>query len=331
MPLPPIPSLSPGDLREATWDDLRPLFEELVQRALDGDAGFAAWLADWSRLDETVTEAAALATIAYTCDTADAAKEAAHLRFSGDILPQLEEWEVRLARRLVESGRVRPGMEVSLRQFRTAIEIFREENVPLLTEIENHSTRYQKITGGLTVLWEGEERTLPELQPYLQDPDRSVREWAFRLVCEAYAAVRDELAGIFDQLFALRVRVARNAGFDDVEAYSFRSKCRFDYAPEDCRRFHHAVEQVVVPAVDRLMARRRERLGVATLRPWDVGPDPEGRPALRPFREVDELIHIGHTVFRRVAPDFGAQFQTMINESLLDLGSRKGKAPGGYC
>lgn len=331
MPLPPIPDLSPGDIREASWNELRPLFQELVDRPIDGDARFAAWLADWSRLDETVTEAAALATIGYTCDTTDPAKEAAHLRFSGEILPQLEEMEVHLARRLVASGRGQPGMEVSLRQFRTAIEIFREENVPLLTEIENHATRYQKVTGSLTVLWDGEERTLPELQPYLQDPDRAVRERAFRLGCEVYASVRDELAGVFDQLFALRVQVARNAGFADVEAYSFRSNCRFDYTPDDCRRFHEAVETVVVPAVDRLMARRCERLGVASLRPWDIGPDPEGRPPLRPFGAVDELIRTGHTVFQRVAPDFGAQFQTMMGESLLDLDARKGKAPGGYC
>ena len=36
-------------------------------------------------------------------------------------------------------------------------------------------------------------------------------------------------------------------------------------------------------------------------------------------------------MFERVDPALGGEFQTMIDEGLLDLESRKGKAPGGYC
>lgn len=325
-----IGALSPADFAEATWDDVRPFYQELLDRPLNG-AGLARWLVDWSRLEEVVTEAAALAMIAYTCDTADPAKEAAHLRFSAEILPRLEELEVGLARRLLAAGITPPGLEVTVARFRTAAELFREANVPLHAEIEAHNARYQKLTGGLTVLWDGVERTLPELQPHLQSPDRRVRERAFRLQCDAYAQRRSELADIFDALLDLRVRVARNAGFADYESYAFRAKCRFDYTPADCRRFHEAVEAVVSPAVERLMARRQARLGIEVLRPWDLGPDPEGREPLRPFREPAELTSRGREIFAQVSPAFGAQFQTMIDEQLLDLGARKGKAPGGYC
>jgi oligoendopeptidase F len=330
MPLAPIATLTPADLADATWDDLRPLYQEMVDRPIDSDS-LERWLSDWSRLEEVVTEAAALAMIAYTCDTTDPAKEAAHLRFSAEILPRMEELEVELAKRLLASGYSSPALAVTIARFRTAAELFREENVPLNTEIEEHCAQYQKLTGGLTVSWEGVEKTLPELQPYLQDPDRAIRERAFRLSSAAYAACRDQLADIFDTLFDLRVRVARNAGFEDYQTYAFRSKCRFDYGPEDCRRFHEAVEAVAAPAVERVMARRRARLGVETLRPWDVGPDPEGRPPLRPFREAEELIRTGHQIFGRVSPAFGDEFQGMMDERLLDLGVRKGKAPGGYC
>jgi oligoendopeptidase F len=325
-----IESLTPADLAAATWDDLRPLYQELADRPMDAGS-IERWLADWSRLDEVVSEAAALAMIAYTCDTADSAKEAAHLRFSAEMLPRMEELEVQLAKRLLASGYARPDLEVTIARFRTAAELFREENVPLNTEIEEHSARYQKLTGGLTVIWEGVEKTLPELQPYLQATDRTIRERAFRLTCDAYAAWREELAGIFDTLYDLRVRVAVNAGFADYESYAFRSKCRFDYTPADCRRFHEAIEAVVAPAVDRVMARRQARLGVPTLRPWDLGPDPEGREPIRPFRETAELVATSRRILERVTPAFGTRFQTMIDEGLLDLGVRKGKAPGGYC
>ena len=330
MTLAPIAVLTPADLSRATWEDLLPLYRELAERPVDG-SNVESWLADWSRLEEVLTEAGALAMIAYTCDTADPAKEAAHLRFSAEIFPRAEEQDVQLANRLLALGYSRPDLAVVIARFRSASEIFREANIPLSQEVEEHCARYQKITGGLTVEWDGVEKTLPELQPYLQSPDRAMRERAFRLNCAAYAARRDELAGIFDALYDLRVQMARNAGFPDYEAYAFKAKARFDYTPADCRRFHAAVEEVVAPAAERIMARRRAALGVDRLRPWDVGPDPRGREPLKPFREVDELITTSRRVFGRVSARFGLQFQTMMDEGLLDLGSRKGKAPGGYC
>ncbi len=330
MPLDPIPALTPAALANATWEDLRPLYQGLVDRPMDSES-LAHWLSDWSRLEEVVSEAAALAMIDYTCDTADPAKEAAHLRFSAEILPKMEELEVELAKRLLASGYTSPELAVTIARFRTGAELFREENVPLNSEIEEHSARYQKVTGGLTVDWNGVEKTIPELQPYLQATDRGVRERAFRLSSSAYAGRRDELADIFETLFDLRVRMARNAGFADFQSYAFRAKCRFDYGPDDCLRFHEAVEAVVAPAVERVMVRRKAKLGVPVLRPWDVGPDPEGREPIRPFQETGELIRTSRKIFGSVSPVFGSEFQTMMDERLLDLGVRKGKAPGGYC
>jgi oligoendopeptidase F len=330
MTLGPLASLTPDDLATATWEEIRALYDDLAARPLPA-AEIERWLEDWSRVDSLVQEAAARATIAYTCDTTDPAKEAAHLRFSAELLPKLEELEVTLAGRLLDTGFTRPGLEIAIARFRTARELFREENVPLNAEIEEQSTRYQKVTGGLTVRWDGEEKTIPELHPYLQSTDRGVRERAFRLGADAYTVRREELADIFDRLFELRVKVARNAGFADYEAYAFRAKCRFDYTPADCRTFHRSVEAVVAPAVERVMERRRQRLGVETLRPWDLAPDPDGLEPLRPFQGTDQLMATCRGVFRQVLPAFGDQFSSMIDGGMLDLGVRKGKAPGGYC
>jgi oligoendopeptidase F len=200
-----------------------------------------------------------------------------------------------------------------------------------MAQVEEAGARYQKLTGGLIVEWDGAEKTIPQLQPFLQSSDRAVRERAFRLGAGAYFEHRTELMDIFDVLFDLRSRIAANAGFPNVEEYAFRSKCRFDYTPADCRRFHEAVEAVIAPAVERLMRRRAERLGVGVLRPWDVGADPEGRPPIRPFEDAAQLIETSGRIFERVSPACGAEFRTMIAEQLLDLDSRKGKAPGGYC
>jgi oligoendopeptidase F len=324
-----LPS-SPGALSKAHWEDIVPYFDDLAERRLD-ETTIEGWLQSWSTLEELVTEAAALAMIAYTIETSDPEKEADHLRFSTEILPKMEERSVELARRLVESGYHTPALETSLSRFRTAIEIFREANVPLFSELEELSARYQRITGSMTVEWEGQERPLPQLQPYLKSPDRSVRERAFRAAAGPYADKRDELAGLFDRMFELREQAARNAGFANFRDYIFPAKFRFDYTPADCERFHDAIEETVAPAVERMLAVRRRRLSLDVLRPWDLAVDPYRKSPLRPFSTTEEFVGRARSVFGRVDPALGSEFQTMIDERLLDLNSRKGKAPGGYC
>jgi oligoendopeptidase F len=298
VPVLDLPS-SPAALAKARWEDLEPYFEDLAEHPLDEDT-IEGWLQTWSTLEELVTEAAALAMIAYTIDTSDPEKEADHLRFSTEVLPKMEERSVELARRLVESGYRGKDLETTLARFRTSIEIFREANVPIFSELERLSAEYQRITGSMTVEWEGEERPLPQLQPYLKSPDRTVRERAFRAAAGPYIEQRSALAPLFDRMYELRQRAARNAGFANFRDYIFPAKFRFDYTPADCERFHDAVEQTVAPAVERMLA-------------------------------VREFVNRARDVFERVDPVLGAEFQTMIRERLLDLDSRKGKAPGGYC
>jgi oligoendopeptidase F len=324
-----LPS-SPATLAKARWEDIAPYFEDLAERPLD-PASMKGWLQAWSTLEELVTEAAALAMIAYTIDTSDSEKEAGHLRFSTEILPKMEERSVKLARRLVESGYATPELGTTLARFRTAIEIFREANVPIFADLEELSARYQRITGSMTATWEGVERPLPQLQPFLKSNDREVRERAFRAGTQPYMDQRDALAGLFDRMFELRQRAARNAGFANFRDYVFPAKFRFDYTPADCERFHDAVERTVAPAVERMLEVRRARLQLDRLRPWDLSVDPYRSGPLRPFETAEEFVAKARQVFDRLDPVLGREFQTMIDEQLLDLDSRKGKAPGGYC
>ena len=321
---------SSDELRGAAWADIQPWYESLATATLDKST-LPGWLRDWSRLEALVSEAASVAMIAYTCDTGDPAKEAAHLRFSTEIIPQAEKQSVRLARRLVDLGIVPEGLETTVQRFKAAIDIFRDANVQLFSELEELASRYQRITGGMTAIWDGEERPLPMLTPFLQDRDREVRERAFRGMVNPYVAERAGLADLFDLMYQKRQQVARNANFGDFHAFSFVARQRFDYTPGDCARFHDAVESVVVPAHARALAARRERLAVDTLRPWDIAVNPYRSAPLRPFRTGEELARGVRRIMGALDPALGAHVQTMIDERLLDLESRKGKAPGGYC
>lgn len=321
---------SPADLALATWPEIEPCYDALEREPLSA-ATAEAWLARWSRFEEILTEAMSTAMIAYTCDTGDPAKEAAHRRFAVEIAPKAEERSVRLARRVAELGYARRGLEQMLARFRRAIEIFREANVPLLAELEETSTLYQRLTGGMLAEWEGERRPLPQLAPFLQSPDRSVRERAFRATTAPYVAGRGELAALFDRQFALRQRVAAQAGFASFQDYAFAAKYRFDYTPADCIRFHQAVARTAVPAVERLHRARARRLGLAAVRPWDLAVTLYRDEPIRPFTTGDELAGRALRLFEHLDPVLAGQFRTMIDEKLLDLDSRKNKAPGGYC
>jgi oligoendopeptidase F len=321
---------SPAAFKDASWDDIVPYYHELATRPLD-HSNVETWLADWSLFESLLAEAGALASFAYTCDTSDPEREAAQLRFGMQISPKAREQRVRLQERLVELDYVRPGLETTVERFKNQMDLFNEANVPLFAELSKLETEWSKVNGAMTVEWEGKERTPAQLRPFLQSNDRSVRERAFKQRAKPYIDQRDQLAGIFDRMYDLRQQVAKNAGFDTFRDYTHREKNRFDYTPDDCMRFHEAVETAVLPAVGRLMERRLHRMGLDHLRPWDVTADTQGRPALRPFEDIQTFIDRAGDVFAHVDPDFKTYYRSMADANLLDLDNRKGKAPGGYC
>jgi oligoendopeptidase F len=325
---------SPQDLVHATWADIEPHYERLATQPLDD---VETWLHDWSRLDEILGEARSLASVAYTCDAGDPDKEAAHLRFARDIGPRAREQEVRLGRRLLATGQAPPGLETFVRRLRNQDGIFREENVPLFAELQTLASAWQKLAASLSATWDGQQVPLPALRVHEASPERQTRERAYRLHLGTIGARRDEIADIFDRQYALRQQVAANAGFANFRDYVHTEKNRFDYTPADCERFHDAVERTVVPALSRRMRTRARQMGLEELRPWDAidtlmgVADPLGRPPLRPFADVETLAARAEGIFTRVDPAFGARFRLMREEGLLDLDSRQGKVPGGYC
>ena len=320
---------SSGEFAKLTWDEILPIYNDLYFRPLTLENA-REWLKEWSDFEDLLGEAREQAYFDYTCDTANTEKEADNLRFQTEIEPNAAEQRVRLSRRLLEVGYTSPDLEESLRRFRITNEIFREENVPLKAEVEKLNAEYQKITGAMTAEWNGEDIPLPRLRPFMLDSDRGVREKAWRLHRRPYVDRRDQLASLFTEQYTVRQQIARNAGFADFRDYTHIEKHRFDYTPQDCYAFQASIEEKVVPAAARILDRRRQRMGLEVLRPWDVGADPEGRPPLRPFQTADEFIEKGVSVFEQVDPVLGRYFKTMQDEGLLDLQSRKGKAPGGY-
>ncbi len=325
--------LLPQDATELTdwsWAEFEPYYSDLTDRILNAGS-VNGFLANWTRISELVDEAFSRLHVATTINTVDKEAEKKYHDFLDQVYPKAEEAEQRLRQKLLAYGSVPAHFEIPLRKMRSEAELFREANLPLFVEEQKLSMEYDKIIGAQTIQWEGKEVTVVQLRPVYQNPDRDLRESAWRLALGRHLEDRGAIGDLWKKFMFLRLDLATNAGFDEYRSFRWKQFQRFDYTPADCVRFHEAIERVVVPMATRICERRRKLLGLKSLRPWDMEVDPHNRPPLKPFSDVPELEAATSSIFHRVDPAFGSYFEMMIQEHLLDLDNRKNKAPGGYC
>jgi len=318
----------------SSWSSVEPWFVQLESRPLDTVEKIELWLKDRSELLDVIGEEGALRYIRMTCDTEDKDLEKAYFDFLEKISENVKAADDRLKRRVLASPSVLelPSERYSIivRSLQNDVDLFREANIPLETEESKLSQSYQKLMGSLTVQFEGKEQTMQQMGRYLEDPRRELRESAWRAMVTRRLAEKESFEKIFNQLLEIRTQISTNAGFSCYRDYAFKHLERFDYSPQDCFRFHEGVETTVVPLVRRIEERRARDLRVDRLRPWDLSVDPKSRPALRPFTEARDLVEGCLNIARQVDPQFGGFIKTMRDLELLNLESRKGKAPGGY-
>jgi oligoendopeptidase F len=314
------------------WSQFEPYYKELTDRSLTANS-VASWLADWSAVSRALDELSTRLQIDIAVNTADTDAEARYNTFLENIFPPMQAAEQALKQKLLDSGLEPEGFSVPLRNIRGEAEIYRDANLPLLTEERKLGTEYDKIRGAQTVMWEGEERTIASLAPLLMDNDRAVREKVWRVTRERYLQDYDALNNIWNQLLKVRQQIADNTGLPSFREYRWKQLLRFDYTPDDCKQFHRAIEEVVVPVYRRILDQHRRRLGVDKLRPWDVQwfGQPFHTPALKPFSEVSQLEQGTSAIFKRVDPKLSNYYEIMLRDKCLDLANRKNKAPGGFC
>ena len=326
----------PADTDLGDWPQLETLYHSLDERLTlaCSPADLERFLLDWGELGAALDQEGSRRYIAMTCHTEDLATEQRYLHYVEEIEPRVKPLQFRLNRRYLDhphrAGLSQPRFAVFDRHTRIAVELYRDENVELETRETCLGQQYQKRMGSLTVTFGGQEQTLAQMGRYLEETDRALREEAWQLTAQRRLQEADTLDQIFEELLDLRWRIAQNAGFADPRDYFFRRLSRLDYNPHDCLRFHASVHDHVLPLLRQLQARRRENLGLATLRPWDLAVDPLNRPPLRPFAEVDELVTKTQSIFDSLDPQLAADFRKLHQYRLLDLDNRKGKGPGGY-
>ena len=316
------------------WAVIEPYFIELRDRNINSAAELEKWMLDRSELESVLQEDMGWRYIKMTCDTTNEAATAAFQFFVEEIDPKMAPYDHELNKKLMESPYVQEldqeKYRIYLRSVKKALEIFREENIPLNTEISTKQQQFAAISGAMTVTLDGEEVTLQRAADRLKNPDRAVREEAWRAIQNRRSQDWEKLDNLYTELVTLRHKVATNAGFANFRDYMFAALGRFDYTPQDTFDFQDSIAEVVTPMISEFDRERKAELGLDELRPWDLDVDPSNKPPLTPFKNGSELLEKSIECFYRLDPFLGDCLVTMKNMGHLDLESRKGKAPGGY-
>lgn len=324
----------PKDFVLTDWASLEPYFKELSDRPIEDALGLEKWLKDLSELEAFVSEDACWRQIKMTCDTTDKSLEEAFNFFCMEIQPKMQPYADALNKKLMAcpftQSLDKDTYFTYLRAVQKSIDLFRTENIAIQAELSVMQQQYGAIAGKMTITHEGQEYTLQQATQFLESEDRSIRESVYRKIQERRLEDKTAMHDLFSSLIQKRHQVAINAGFENYRDYKFVELGRFDYTKEDCYQFHEAVKLHVLPLIDKIYARKKQKLGLEVLKPWDTEAEPAGTKPLRPFTDGKDLYEKSVACFEQLHPFFADCLKKMNALKHFDLESRKGKAPGGY-
>lgn len=315
-------------------EKLEKCFEDFLNQEIRSTEELESWISILSSIRNEVMEVLSKDYINFQCHNDD---EEIKKRFFYDreVMFPLAKKYIDKFDRFFYNNKFRKNLsseyDILIRKKVNSIELFRPENIELEVEEDKLSTQYYDITGKMTVMWNGEEKTLNQMKVYINDGDRDVREKAWRLVEERRLKDTKALDEIMDKLVKVRHKKALNAGLKDFREFKFKELERFDYTPEDCLKFHEAVLKYVVPISEKIQKNHKETLGIDCYRPWDMDAVPKGQKPLKPYEKVDALIDGVIGIFKRTDSFFYDTLKRMKELGSLDLESRKAKSPGGFC
>ena len=139
------------------------------------------------------------------------------------------------------------------------IEIFREDNIPLFTTMEEKQQEYGAISAKMSIEVDGKKMTMQKAALLLKSTDRTKREEIYNKISSRRLQDEKVLDDLFDELISLRQKIAKNADFDNYRDYMFAAMGRFDYNPKDCLNFHDAIAKEIVPIINSFEQKRKNK------------------------------------------------------------------------
>lgn len=310
-------------------------FQQLLDESINSADELEYWLHKQFDFLDTIEEALNGHFIDFQCHSNNEKSKETLEHDQQIIEPILKRYQALLDKKFYDSPH-RTGLnpeyyEAFIKSKKNSIELFSETNVELEVEEDRPVAKYFELTGNLTVDWNGEQKTISQLQVYLEDSNREIRKKAMSLMYNSFSSIENELQDIMSQLIQIRQKKADNVGLSNYRDYMFKKYERFDYTPSDCKELAEAIKKHVIPVKKKLQKEHQQKLNVSDYRLWDTRAVPKGEKPLKPFEDVNELIAGTTEIFNLLDPKFGKLLKNMDENGVLDLENRKGKAPGGFC
>lgn len=275
----------------------------------------------------------ALVHLRFHQDTTDPARKAER-EYCDQITPRITDLDVRIKRRLL-AGPQRSAVELrfgpqALALWQADVQAFDPRIEAALVEEAELQAAYSERTGSAVIPFGGKVHNLSSIVKFREDPDRATRHAAETARWQWFDAHRPELDRLFDRLVRLRHQMAQTLGYSTFVELGYRRMKRIDYTEADVARFREEVRREVVPLACELRRRQAATLGLTELKFWDEALlDPAGNPV--PRGDHDGLLERAQGMFDALHPLLGSFFLRMLQGRLMDLQTRPGKSPGGFC
>ena len=323
-----------SDLTIDSFKTIEKYFDNLLQRDFNSISDLKQWLLDRSELTSVLEEDFAWRYIHMNCDTANEELAKNYEVFITQIEPEIAKFSNLLDKKFYQTS-LRDELDdaeflVFNRSLKARMEIFREKNLELISELQVEEQKYGKLSSEMTISHNGKEITLQEAANFIKDPNRKVREDFFKRINKRRLQDAQSFQELLTLLISKRHIISGNADFNNYLEYKWTDLGRFDYTIEENSQFHQSIATEVCPIVDALLIERKKRLGLKSLRPWDLDVDSELKYPLKPFANVDELVEKTILSFENIRPKYGSFIREMQIGGFFDLDSRIGKAPGGF-
>ncbi len=210
------------------------------------------------------------------------------------------------------------------------LKTFKPEIIGDLQEENKLSTEYGKLKASAKIMFEGEERNLAGLDPFIQSKDREMRKKAYEASTNFYVENEKRFDEIYDKLVKVRDRIAKKLGYNNYVELGYIRMMRSDYDSTMVANYRKQVLDYIVPVAEELKKRQAKRLGLESLKYYDEPLKFLSGNAV-PKGDSDWILNNGRQMYKELSPETNEFFDFMVEGELMDLVSKKGKAGGGYC
>lgn len=204
------------------------------------------------------------------------------------------------------------------------------EIIPDIQEENKLASSYQNLIASAQIELDGKTWTLASLEEKMNSKDREERRRAHKAYWQWFADHEKEIGDIYDKLVKVRTRMAKKMGYDNYIDFGYLRMNRMDYNKDDVANYRRNVLEDVVPVAYDLYKDQARRLGEDSLPVWDEKVEfLSGNPTPKP--SFDEMVTTAQEMYHELDPKTGEFFDFMVENELMDLESKPGKAAGGYC